>query len=197
MKKFYAFFIIFMTAFVFSGFSHACTIQASGIPDDVKQALVVECEKARLAEASKPPLSALDKAAENISAEKVNQWGDISKKFAEALGIAAREIGISVNQFIVTPAGIITIALIVWAVFGKSMLILGSCFFVWFVIWAVCRTILFKKYETVEREFLWWKWKTEVRRNETYDNLSESAIAWMLISAVVGVAYTAIAMINI
>ena len=53
-------------------------------------------------------------------------WGQqaaaAAEGFAKALSIAAKELGITINEFLGTPAGKLTAALIVWKVAGASII---------------------------------------------------------------------------
>lgn len=50
--------------------------------------------------------------------KKVDEWVDIGVKIGQALGGAAKEMAVQVNDFAKTPVGILTMALIVWKIIG-------------------------------------------------------------------------------
>ncbi len=61
-------------------------------------------------------------------------WGQqaasAAEGFAHALAIAAKELGITINEFLATPAGKLTAALIIWKVAGASIIhALYGCLF--------------------------------------------------------------------
>jgi len=59
------------------------------------------------------------------------QMAQAAEGFAKALGIAARELNITVNQFLDSPAGKLTAALIIWKVAGAAFLkLMYGMFFV-------------------------------------------------------------------
>lgn len=64
-------------------------------------------------------------------------WGKQASEAAEGFGraftTAARELGITVNEFLATDAGKLTAALIIWKVVGGSMLKLVFILFMWTV----------------------------------------------------------------
>lgn len=85
-------------------------------------------------------LAACKQQAETVTPEVVAQnvsvYAEVAKGVAEAIGIAAREVGVAVDEFVKTDAGKMTIALIVWHVAGddiKGILfgIPGILFAVW------------------------------------------------------------------
>ena len=51
-------------------------------------------------------------------AQDVSAYAEIAKGVAEAIGIAAREVGVAVDEFVKTDTGKMTVALIVWHVAG-------------------------------------------------------------------------------
>jgi hypothetical protein len=63
---------------------------------------------------------AVKNAVENK--DKVSAWGQASKDFAHAIGIAAKELGIAVNDFLNSPAGWILAGLLIFN-FGGSTFI--------------------------------------------------------------------------
>ncbi len=54
-------------------------------------------------------------------------WGTqaatAAEGFAKALGIAARELNVTINDFLKSPAGMLTAALIIWKMAGSSILL--------------------------------------------------------------------------
>lgn len=53
--------------------------------------------------------------------QNVSAYAEVAKGVAEAIGIAAREVGVAVDEFVKTDAGKMTIALIVWHVAGDDL----------------------------------------------------------------------------
>lgn len=49
--------------------------------------------------------SAVEVMTSTQGVETVSQWGGVAKEFAQAIGIAAKELGIAVNDFLDSPAG--------------------------------------------------------------------------------------------
>lgn len=71
--------------------------------------------------------------AKNISEKipdikEIANYGDVAKGIAEAIGIAARELGIAVNEFVDSDAGKLTVVLIIWHVFGGQLLAVIGAF---------------------------------------------------------------------
>lgn len=56
--------------------------------------------------------------AANVTPSKVSEWVDIGTKIGQMMGGAAKEVGVQVNDFVKTPVGQWTMALIVWKFMG-------------------------------------------------------------------------------
>jgi hypothetical protein len=54
-----------------------------------------------------------------VTPAKVGEWVDIGTKIGQGLGGAAKELGVQVNDFVKTPVGQWTMALIVWKFMGS------------------------------------------------------------------------------
>lgn len=98
-----------------------------------------------------------------------SEWGQqaatAAEGFAKALGIAAREIGVTVNEFISTPAGKLTAALIVWKVAGATLISMAYGVVVLVIglwaAWLLARHIATDRYESVPYSRLWGLWSGE------------------------------------
>jgi len=95
-------------------------------------------------------------------AQDVSAYAEIAKGVAEAIGIAAREVGVAVDEFVKTDTGKMTVALIVWHVAGddiKGMLfgIPGILFAVWLWFTIAARLKRTGEYVTVKN-----RWGREV-----------------------------------
>lgn len=167
--------------------SYACEINAPGLSSQAKQNLIIECEKAKLTQPQQPS---------SVTVEDVDKWADISQKFAGAIGIAAKEIGVSVNEFIKTPAGMITVALVIWMSIGESLIILGAMGFIWVVIFLGLRRLWTNGHETVDRSFLMITWKTQVRKYITYDDATDGLVGISVILLAIGILGTILAIGN-
>lgn len=89
----------------------------------------------------------------SVTPDNANQWGQVAKEFAQAIGIAARELGVATNDFLGTPAGKLTAGLIFWKVAGDDVQplmrdIIGFIFVpplilgLWLAAWRVYRSQL-------------------------------------------------------
>jgi hypothetical protein len=126
-------------------------------------------------------------------------WGQqaavAAEGFAKALAIAAKELGITINEFLATPAGKLTAALIIWKVAGAAIvhMLYGVLFIaVGLIASRVIYVRLFTAgYETVtyERFFGLWKGTKLVRRPKGFGDLKtdgEWFAFWVMMIFIVG-----------
>lgn len=173
-------YVMILVLTLFSATTWACDMR--GVPDEFAQKLRVECEQMKLAaETSKTAV------VSTMTPERVSEWAQISEQFAKALGIAAKEVGVSINEFMGTPAGIITTAVILWTVLGKDVLagiglILITCLLIW-----INRRIWFSHYDktpVVEGRVFKTGGK-DILRYSKWADMSDSGITMSLLSCVV------------
>lgn len=170
----------------------ACEIRAFGLSDEVRQQLKVQCEQMKLASTK-----AGSKVIPGVDAETVGQWAQISQEFAKAIGLAAREIGVSVNEFIRTPAGMITVAVILWVSLGKSLVLLAMLPMVWVFTGIILRRLWFSHYDTVERGFWIFQRKVQVRRFIGYKDADEGMLILSFVSLAAALLLSGILLLNL
>ncbi|AJF40800.1 hypothetical protein AVV29_gp032 [Vibrio phage phi 3] len=114
--------ILAVTLVISSGLAMANTNQGgcatringiSGLDAQTKQTMIVACEQAKLSSPETPQT--------DVTVEKISKYAEASKGFAEALGVAARELGVATNEFIATPAGKLTVGIVMWKVLGEDI----------------------------------------------------------------------------
>ena len=88
----------------------------AGLEETTKQRMIIDCEKAKLQQQTTPQAPSVDNTL-----EKMDKWSEISLRFAKALGVAAKEFGVAVNDFLYTPAGKLTALFIAWQLAGHAM----------------------------------------------------------------------------
>ena len=111
-----------------------------------------------------------------------------AKGFAEAIGIAAHELGVSVNEFIGTPAGKLTVAIIIWKVAGATLLHAFGALFAIVVSLTFARKLWVRTFtshtEIVDAVWLWglYKSKKTLRIQKPFKDItSDDAVAVFII----------------
>jgi len=157
----------------------ACNISQTDLPDAMIQELKVKCEQMKLDLKTQPPV--VIPAIPQITRQDVSEWAQISQEFAKALGIAAKEVGISVNEFLASPAGILTAIVLIWISIGKSVVavLVGALFTAAIV--KLNRRIWFKEVQTVEKTGMFSrKYQKEIVRYNTWREMEENALGWSI-----------------
>lgn len=172
MKWFAA--VVLATLAMMANPAWACSLQNTNLPDDVKKELELQCLRAEKA--------AKEKSAEVVSANQAVQlsaYAGVATEVAKAVGIAAQQLGVAVNDFIKTPAGIITIAIILVKVFGKLMAMIMVALFINVAVGRLLKHIWYKETaETIQVSgFLGFGMKTlPVRKRITYSEATEGQV---------------------
>jgi len=125
--------------------------------------------------------------------ERVEKWVSIGNQVGQAIGGACKELGITVNDFIVTPAGMLTVTLIVWKVVGEDIWGIIGGTLSWFAIMLLTFFSVrhFHMNERVED-----KDKGEIKYVSRYDFESDDARAVSAaIHGVVAVVFTVICLV--
>lgn len=110
-------------------------------------------------------------------AKDFSAYTEIANGVAEAIGTAAREIGVAANEFIKTDAGKLTVALVVWHVAGDDIkgVIFGipmAIFAVWFFIFMQSRIRQTGEYEEAKG---WFGSTKRIAKKESFSDLSSDA----------------------
>jgi hypothetical protein len=91
------------------------------------------------------------------------QAGAAAEGFAKAMSLAARELGVTVNEFLATDAGKITAALIIWKVAGASIanLFIGLFFIIvgQIAARAIYKRLFTKEFKEVQYSYLFGMFK--------------------------------------
>ncbi len=123
MKYLIGFILLLVTTFAYAGNA----IDSAGL--SAAQIAQLQAEAAKMAQQNSPAGTATQVA------EFATTWGKqaatAAEGFATALGIAAKQLNISVNDFLHTDAGKLTAALIIWKVAGASIITLFWCIILW------------------------------------------------------------------
>jgi hypothetical protein len=159
MKKILAAFMLFMTM----GFA-----TAAPTPADMDK--LTDVQKAELALQVAKQVEEQKAAVQNP--QQVKQWVNYGTEVGQALAGAARELGIVANEFIKTPAGQLTMGLIIWKVMGHDIVHVGLALILFFTlvpgwIYMFNRMCVVKGYQYQEYEQ---DGKTKTRRIKQYYN---------------------------
>lgn len=109
--------------------------------------------------------------AQNVTPENVSKWAPAAKGIAEAIGIAAKELGIATNDFLKSPAGFLVAAILIFNFGGGAVF---AVLFTAFTLLMLLVTILRLRVESREYEFTPMLWGAfTIRRVKQIINSAE------------------------
>lgn len=184
-----ALFFLPMTTYASCNISHT-----SGLSDEQIQQLKVQCEQMKLANA---PANKVEEKMKGVDPETISTWASIAQEVAKALGVAAREVGVSVNEFIKTPAGWLVVAIVLWTFLISDIIMIVLCVLsIWFLLRRI-KLSKIKSYDVTEMPSKIFG-LTRVVKTPVYNDDIAEGDAWVIgISAVVTIVMMIITMVNV
>lgn len=175
MKRFVFAVLVMLSVFSMPSWA-GCTIQSNDLSEVAKKQLEVDCLKAEAAAAINPI----------GDAERISKYAGIATEVAEAIGIAAKNLGVEVNNFITTPAGMLTVAIILIKIFGKLLGMIMAAIFLNYITFKILNWLWTEQTEGNETAEVssWFGWrvrKVPVRRRIAYKNAHDSVVGWTFV----------------
>lgn len=159
-----------------------CSLDNVSLPDLAKKQLELECVKMQQA--------ADDAANKTVDTEKISKYAGIATEVATAIGIAAKNLGVEVNNFITTPAGMLTVSVILIKIFGKLFGLALAALVINILVWKILVFLWHedekdeqgnRKYYTRMRGFGFFQKQIYLRKRISFKNASESLVGWSLV----------------
>lgn len=191
MKKF----LLLVSIFFLPMFSYAssCNISGTGdMPEAMVQQLKVQCEKMKLESA---PGSKLEEKMKGVKPEDISAWAEAGTAIAKTLGAAAKEVGVSVNEFIKTPAGWLVVAIILWNLLMADILLISLTILAWGIFMWKAKDIRVVSYSTEEKPG--WFGSTKIYKIPVYGEWSEATFFHLALFAIPGVVMTITTLVNL
>lgn len=136
-------------------------------------------------------------AIQNVTPEKAAVWTQAAKGFAEAIGIAAKELGIATNDFLDSPAGYLLAAILVVNYAGGIVIGLPTTLFSILVILWIYRRAKTSKIDYERVPVLWGAFTINRKKAVEYSEISESDGVVLLISGLAMLLINLIVWLNI
>lgn len=118
IRKFIA--VSALAFFAATSFAGQTTLDTSGL-SEAQVAEIKAIAANKVAEAAKPATAENITAGVTLAATWGTQAAQAAEGFAKAMGIAAKELNISINDFLASDAGKLTAILIIWKVAGTAL----------------------------------------------------------------------------
>ena len=78
--------------------------------------------------------------SDSVKPDDVREWAGLAKEFGSAVGQTAKELGIAVNDFLMTPAGILITIYLFWSKLGGIIIGVPFVVTIWFAFFKVWNT---------------------------------------------------------
>lgn len=140
-----------------TGVASACDIRVSGLSSEAIAELKVACEQAKLANLrnKEEVVGTFSEKITTANVEQLSAVGKVSTEIAKAIGLAASELGIAVNVFLQSPAGILVAIGVFWKLFlVQSIGIVLLTMTIGAMIW-MYRRVMICSFENKEQSVLW------------------------------------------
>lgn len=112
--------LVFALMFSFSTFAQTATPNpCANIPEATRGKSSTEIQT--ILETCRADAVEVASVLPEVTPEKAAEWSDAAKGFAEAIGIAARELGIATNDFLMSPAGVLLAAILLFNYAGGAI----------------------------------------------------------------------------
>ena len=151
-----------------------------GLSHTQRQEIVVACETAKLD---------VTTSTTKVDLMAVSEWGQVAKDWAEAIGIAAKELGFAANEFLATDAGKLTAGLIAWHILGEDIIDIVTSLLV-----AIVAPLIYLLMVRRSNPFIYehkpvtyfWGLITTTERIKTSDVISKADLEWYRIVVSLG-----------
>lgn len=161
----------------------SCDFNRNGDLTEIQaQELKIQCEKMKLDELKEPV--AIPAPAPKVDKETINAWGHVAKEFSSALGVAADKVGVSINEFLKTPAGILTAIIVIMMTIGSTLLAIFVGLMFTAIVLKLNQRFWFDRMEKVEKQGFRKAYTIEVKRYKNWSQMNDSAIGWSITSII-------------
>jgi hypothetical protein len=157
--------------------SNCSDIRVAGLPAKQLTELRIQCEQAKLVNIEQPSGMIIDR----ITPERVSEWSDIAGSFTNAIGTAASRIGVSVNEFMKTPAGYLTVAIIVWKIAGSEIIALLLCSLYMYISFKIIGRLWSNGDTIINKSFGPFKWQKMKPQYNSYIDQPDSCVFFTLV----------------
>lgn len=135
----------------------------------------------------------VEKIVENLNSNDASKWNSVIRTIGETIATTAKELGVAVNDFLKSPAGIILVLFLFFKFIGGKLLAIPTFFF---MAWTWYRIIDRFTKDNVEYEYVPYLWGAfKLKRMVSYRRDSDAgtyfgiagvifAILWGILTAV-------------
>ena len=86
-------------------------------------------------------------AAEKVTPEDVREWASLGKEFSDAVIETARGLGVTANEFLTTPVGLLLALYFMWDIIGGILIGIPVLIGIWWLYFKVVSVYVYKEAE--------------------------------------------------
>jgi hypothetical protein len=86
-------------------------------------------------------------AAEKVTPEDVREWASLGKEFSEAVIETAKGLGVTANEFLTTPVGLLLALYFMWDIIGGILIGIPLLVAIWWLYFKIVSIYIYKEAE--------------------------------------------------
>lgn len=121
-------------------------------------------------------------AAEKVTPDDVREWASLGKEFSDAVIETARGLGVTANEFLTTPVGLLLALYFMWDIIGGILVGIPVLIGIWWLYFKVVSIYVYKEAEYAYVPVLFGLFTRKKVIKHNISNPSDTAIAMVLIA---------------
>lgn len=121
-------------------------------------------------------------AAEQVTPEDVREWASLGKEFSEAVIETARGLGVTANEFLTTPVGLLLALYFMWDIIGGILVGVPVLIGIWWLYFKVISVHVYKDAEYTYVPVLFGLFTRKKVVKHKISNPSDTSLAMVLIA---------------
>lgn len=121
-------------------------------------------------------------AAEQVTPEDVREWASLGKEFSDAVIETARGLGVTANEFLTTPVGLLLALYFMWDIIGGILVGIPLLVAIWVLYFKVVSVYVYKEAEYTYTPVLFGLFNRKKIVKYNIEKPSDTAIAMILIA---------------
>lgn len=121
-------------------------------------------------------------AEEKVTPEDVREWASLGKEFSDAVIETARGLGVTANEFLTTPVGLLLALYFMWDIIGGILVGIPLLVAIWWLYFKVISVYVYKEAEYAYVPVLFGLFTRKKVVKHNISNPSDTSIAMVLIA---------------
>lgn len=158
-------------------------------PTPVETRSNIDCNKIDITKYTQDELSRVQSlcnttvaAAETVTPEDVREWASLGKEFSDAVIETARGLGVTANEFLTTPVGLLLALYFMWDIIGGILVGIPLLVAIWWLYFKIISVYVYKEAEYTYVPVLFGLFTRKKVVKHNISNPSDISIAMVLIA---------------